>query len=141
MGTYPAAIEPPDDRARLLLAVAKPVLAAFAGEEDLAARHSEAALAHPDPWVRAATLLFAGVSAENNGEADATRDHLAAALRGFEEVGDRWGASVVLVMEAGGASPSAISTVPSRRRSARGGRWASWRPGRRSGWWTCGWPT
>jgi hypothetical protein len=101
MGTYLQAVEPLDDRARPMLAVAKPVLAAFAGDEALAARHMEAALAHPDPWVRAATLLFAGVRAENAGDADATRDHLAAALIGFEEVGDRWGASVVLVMEAG----------------------------------------
>jgi hypothetical protein len=101
MGRYLAAAEPLDDRARPLLAVAKPVLAAFSGQEERAARHMASARAHPDAWVRAATLLFAGVNAENSGDAEATRENLAAALRGFEEVGDRWGASVVLVMEAG----------------------------------------
>lgn len=101
MRTYSAAVEPLDDRDRPLLAAAKPVLALFAREEELAAHRTQAALAHPDPWVHAAMMLFAGAKAENLGDADATRDHLAAALRGFEEVGDRWGASVVLTLEAG----------------------------------------
>ncbi len=95
------ALEPLDDRARPLIAVARPALALFSGQDELAGRYTAAALEHPDAWVRAATLLFAGARAENLGEAEQTREHLAAALAGFASVGDRWGASLTLTLESG----------------------------------------
>jgi predicted ATPase/DNA-binding SARP family transcriptional activator len=93
-------LEQLDDREQPLLAVLKPALAVFTQQDELAAEYLEAAQRHPDPWVHAATLLFAGAKAENEGDADATRDNLAAALRAFEAVGDRWAGALVLTLEA-----------------------------------------
>jgi predicted ATPase/DNA-binding SARP family transcriptional activator len=101
LGTFLELVADIDDRERPLLAVAKLVLAMFAGDEGAADRHLQAALGHSDPWVRAATMLFAGARAENDGDADETRERLADALRGFEAVGDTWGAALVLTLEAG----------------------------------------
>lgn len=90
-----------DDRERPLLAVLKPAVAVFSQQDERAAGYLAAAQEHPDPWVHAATLLFAGAKAENEGDPDATRENLSAALRAFEAVGDRWGAALVLTLEAG----------------------------------------
>jgi hypothetical protein len=84
-----------------LLAVLKPAVAVFSQQDERALQYLTAAQDHPDPWVHVATLLFAGAKAENEGDPEATRDNLAAALRAFEAVGDRWGGALVLTLEAG----------------------------------------
>jgi len=101
MRAFLARIADVDDRERPLIAAARPVLTLMSGDAEGAGRLLEATLHHPDPWVRAATQLFCGARAENSGEADAARAHLLEALHGFEAVGDRWGAAMVLTIESG----------------------------------------
>jgi predicted ATPase/DNA-binding SARP family transcriptional activator len=94
-------LEALDDRDRPLLAVAKPILALFAGDEALAARFEAAARAHPDPWVGAALHLLNAGRAENEGEIEAMGTELATARAKFAEVGDGWGLAMALFIESG----------------------------------------
>ncbi len=90
-----------DDADRPLVAVAKPVLALMARDPELADRRQAAAIAHPDPWVRATSLLLAGVRAENAGEPEKMGELVAAALEAFEAIGDRWGTALAWTLESG----------------------------------------
>ncbi|MEV4897236.1 AfsR/SARP family transcriptional regulator, partial [Nonomuraea sp. NPDC055795] len=51
----------------------------------------QAALDHPDPWVRASGHLAHDFLLTEQGDPHSGADSRRAALRGFEELGDRWG--------------------------------------------------
>jgi predicted ATPase/DNA-binding SARP family transcriptional activator len=90
-----------DDRERPLLAIAKPVLALFAGDEERSREAEAAGLAHPDPWVRAALHLLRSANAENHGDVQTMRTELAAARAAFGDLGDAWGLAMTLFMDTG----------------------------------------
>ncbi len=101
METLSRELEAVDDRERPLVAVAKPVLALFAGDAERGARAEAAAAAHPDPWVGAALHLLNAGRAENDGELGAMAGELAAARAEFAAVGDAWGQAMALFIESG----------------------------------------
>ncbi len=81
---------------RALLALARPILPLFAGDDEIAHRRLAEALEHPDPWVRAAALLIRGHLAENLGDQAHMRADLERAAEGFSAVGDSWGLAMTL---------------------------------------------
>jgi predicted ATPase/DNA-binding SARP family transcriptional activator len=94
-------VERLDDRERPLVAVAKPVLALFAGENERVREFQAAAEAHPDPWVRAALHLLDAGRAENDGDVETMRAALQKARTAFAEVGDSWGLAMSLFLDTG----------------------------------------
>jgi predicted ATPase/DNA-binding SARP family transcriptional activator len=94
-------VEGIDDRERPLVAVAKPVMALFAGEEDRVRGFQAAAAAHPDPWVQAALHLLDAGRGENDGDIAAMRAALQKARTAFAEVGDSWGLAMSLFLDTG----------------------------------------
>jgi len=90
-----------NDRKHPLAAVAKPVMALFAGEEDRVRAFQEDAAAHPDPWVHAALHLLAAGRAENDGDVATMRAALQDARTAFAEVGDAWGLAMSLFLDTG----------------------------------------
>lgn len=79
-----------------MLALMLPAMAFFAGEEELARRWSDVAVASDHPWTRAAALMFRASFAENSGSLDESREDLDAALAAFEAIGERWGLASTL---------------------------------------------
>ncbi|MFC7218082.1 BTAD domain-containing putative transcriptional regulator [Streptomyces polyrhachis] len=67
----------------LLLRMSRAALPAEAAEQD--------PLTSPDPWVRATAHLARDFALTEQGDLDTGADSRRAALRGFEEAGDRWG--------------------------------------------------
>ncbi|NBH06489.1 AfsR/SARP family transcriptional regulator, partial [Amycolatopsis sp. SID8362] len=55
-----------------------------------------AALIGPDPWSRAFARIGDGLGAQYGGRIADAEAHFAAALAGFRELGDRWGAASAL---------------------------------------------
>ncbi|MBE2318636.1 winged helix-turn-helix domain-containing protein [Solirubrobacter sp. CPCC 204708] len=90
---------PLDDRRRPLVALAKVMLEMFAAPEERACE--AAALAHPDPWVRATVRLFLSVRAENEGDIALMGEQLTAAREQLEALGDRWALGMALFFESG----------------------------------------
>lgn len=88
-----------DDAERPLLALAKVVLELFAGLDETA--QQQAALEHPDPWVRAALRLFLAGKAENDGDIEAMGAHLATARAQLTELGDSFALGMALFLESG----------------------------------------
>ncbi len=83
-----------DDRP--LLAVAAPVIAIFAGHQELARQLLDRLETHPDPWVRAMAAFVRAHVAENEGDRETMAVHLDEALSRFRAIGDRWGMAVTL---------------------------------------------
>ncbi len=94
-------IERIDDRERPLVAVAKPVMALFAGEKERGRAFEAAAAAHPDPWVHAALHLLNAGRAENEGDVETMRAALGQARTAFADVGDSWGLAMSLFLDTG----------------------------------------
>ncbi|ETK32412.1 ATP-binding protein, partial [Microbispora sp. ATCC PTA-5024] len=74
-----------------LVALARPILALFAGGEPEAEAHLVELLEHPDPWVGAAAHMFRGHLRFNSGRTEEGELHLRTSLDLFRQVGDRWG--------------------------------------------------
>ena len=90
-----------DARDRPLVAIAKPVIALLAGDEERGRAYEAAAAAHPDPWVPATLHLLNAGRAENEGDVELMGAELGKARAAFAEVGDAWGLSMALFLEAG----------------------------------------
>lgn len=63
----------------------------LAGDADQRERGLRQSLRSPDPWVRASAYLAHDFVLTEQGDLESGAEARAAALRGFEEVGDRWG--------------------------------------------------
>jgi predicted ATPase/DNA-binding SARP family transcriptional activator len=94
-------VETIDDRRHPLVAVARPVMALFAGEVERVAELQAAGEAHPDPWVHAALHLLDAGRAENDGDVETMRASLQKARTAFAEVGDAWGLAMSLFLDTG----------------------------------------
>ncbi|MBB4936052.1 putative ATPase/DNA-binding SARP family transcriptional activator [Streptosporangium album] len=79
-----------------LVVMAGPIIALFTGVFTGGDHYLDEMLAHPDPWVIASARLFEGYGHFFAGRIAEGRTELAAALRGFREIGDRWGIANVL---------------------------------------------
>lgn len=74
-----------------MVAVMRPMLAFFSGEEDQVQAYFDEAIAGGDAWIRAMARMFMASIAENEGDPEGMRANLAEALHGFSKIGDRWG--------------------------------------------------
>jgi tetratricopeptide (TPR) repeat protein len=90
------ALEGVDYTSRPLVTAVLPLLALVGGQPERAERLFEAAGRDADPWIRAATRMIRAQVAENEGDVDAMRVHLAAALEGHRAVGDRCALALTL---------------------------------------------
>ena len=88
-------LETMDLASRPLLGTVMPIVALFF-ESERAEALLEDARGHPDPWVRASVPLILAEVAQNEGQVDDMRVHLAEADAAFHEVGDRWALAIVL---------------------------------------------
>ncbi|MFD8532093.1 BTAD domain-containing putative transcriptional regulator [Streptosporangium canum] len=79
-----------------LIVLAGPIIVLVTGLPTGDDHHLDEMLAHPDPWVLASARLFQGFDHLSMGRIPEGRAELSAALRGFQEVGDRWGVANVL---------------------------------------------
>jgi predicted ATPase/DNA-binding SARP family transcriptional activator len=84
-----------------MLAIVKPFLLFIAGEHEKVADYLSQALANPDPWIQATSLAMRARFAENSGDVVAVRADTAAAIAGYEAVGDQVGLASVLPIAAG----------------------------------------
>ena len=84
-----------------LLALARPVLALFAGETTLVEARLAETLEHPDPWVRAAATLMRAQLAENRGDQTHMRADLERAADMFRALGDDYALAMTLSSLAG----------------------------------------
>ncbi len=84
-----------DLSSRPLLGAVMPIVALFF-ESERATGLLDDARRHPDPWVRASVPLILAEVAQNEGQVDDMRVHLADANEAFHEVGDRWALAIVL---------------------------------------------
>ncbi|MFE3195107.1 BTAD domain-containing putative transcriptional regulator [Nocardia sp. NPDC059240] len=73
------------------------LMAARTGDEKLAERQLEQALAWPDPWVRASAHLARDIALTGQGQLPAGAESRREALRGFEIAGDRWGLTMAVL--------------------------------------------
>ncbi|GAA2791143.1 ATP-binding protein [Saccharopolyspora taberi] len=78
-------------RRYLHAAVMEPVAWMMVGDHEAMADSVQRALAHPDPWARAAGTFARGFGAEHRGDPAAAEEDMRASVRAFREVGDRWG--------------------------------------------------
>ena len=74
-----------------LLVLAAPMVSMLGGDSELARNRLRAIGEHPDPWLRAASEVFGGHLALNDGKIDAGATALASGYAAFRELGDRWG--------------------------------------------------
>ena len=74
-----------------MMYVLRPAIAMFSGDNELAARLIDEALASSDPWIVAAVRVFGAAIAENRGDADRSRADAVLSLAEFREMGERWG--------------------------------------------------
>jgi predicted ATPase/DNA-binding SARP family transcriptional activator len=84
-----------------LLALARPLLAFFAGDGDAAAARLAETIEHRDPWLHASALLVRAHVAENDGDQVHMRADLDRAAEAFRAVGDSWGVAMTLASLAG----------------------------------------
>jgi predicted ATPase/DNA-binding SARP family transcriptional activator len=90
-----------DATQRPIVALARPALAWFDGDLELADRLLADARRHEDPWIRAAAPLIHAQLGENAGDTDAMRTAVDQALTGFRALGERWGLSTALIQDSG----------------------------------------
>jgi predicted ATPase/DNA-binding SARP family transcriptional activator len=74
-----------------VLALVEPGLAMVTDDSEGAKLALERNLAHPDPWAQAMLNLMSAILGENDGDIDVMRYRLPFAIKGFREIGDRWG--------------------------------------------------
>jgi tetratricopeptide (TPR) repeat protein len=74
-----------------LLVLATPMVWALGGDGEQARRGLRAMGERSDPWLRAASEVFGGHLALNDGHIDEAATGLAAGYAAFRELGDRWG--------------------------------------------------
>jgi predicted ATPase/DNA-binding SARP family transcriptional activator len=74
-----------------LLLLAAPMVSAIAGDGEQARYRLRAMSERSDPWLRAASEVFRGHLALNDGQIEEAAVGLAAGYAAFREVGDRWG--------------------------------------------------
>jgi predicted ATPase/DNA-binding SARP family transcriptional activator len=79
-----------------LLMLAAPMVAVLGGDSEEARRGLRLMGEHSDPWLRAASEVFGGHLALNDGHVDEAAAGLAAGYSAFRELGDRWGVVVSL---------------------------------------------
>jgi predicted ATPase/DNA-binding SARP family transcriptional activator len=84
-------LTPPPGTTDPLLALMRPLLSVFTGEEERARRELAALSDHPDPWVRAIQHTVAGHVAISDGDLDHAAAELAASDVLFREIGDQFG--------------------------------------------------
>jgi hypothetical protein len=96
-----ARVEAVDTRDHPLLALARPILAVFAGRNELAETRLAQTLEHPDPWVRAAATLMRAQLAENRGDQVHMRADLERAAERFRALGDDYALAMTLSSLAG----------------------------------------
>ncbi len=89
-------LERADLTSRPLVTAALPIIALVGGQPERAEQLFDAASRNDDPWIRAGAQMARAQIAENDGDVDATRAHLAAALEGYRTVGDRWALALTL---------------------------------------------
>src|SRR3954452_10142808 len=85
-----------DSDGRPLLALARPIVALFAGRKEVAQARLAETLEHPDPWTRSAATLIRAHLAENSGDQEHMRADLERAVEGFREIGDAWALGMTL---------------------------------------------
>jgi len=115
----------PADPRHPILAVAAPLITAFAGDGPGARQQLRAAPPHPDPWVAAARRALAGHLAIHDGDIDAAATELAAGYAMFAEIGDRFGLVACLtglaeVATARDRPAEAVRALEQARDNARG---------------------
>ncbi len=79
-----------------LLVLARPMVSVFGGDSEEARRGLREMSECADPWLRAASQVFGGHLALNDGHIDEAAAALAAGYTAFRELGDRWGLVVCL---------------------------------------------
>ncbi|HEU5421533.1 MAG TPA: AfsR family transcriptional regulator, partial [Streptosporangiaceae bacterium] len=88
-----------------MLALVGPIAAVITDQPEDARRAIAELGRRPDPWLRAAALLFSGHLAIHDGRIDEAAANLAAGYAAFEEVGDCWG----LIVSLGGQAEVALA--------------------------------
>ncbi|GHF74540.1 putative ATPase/DNA-binding SARP family transcriptional activator [Amycolatopsis bartoniae] len=83
-----------------ILALGVPMLAFMSHDEELVERELQRALARPERWARSAAQWVRGFMLDGAGDLDGSERARAEALAGFREVGDRWGVSMTVAMQA-----------------------------------------
>lgn len=83
-----------------ILSLGIPMLTFMARQPGLAEREIERVLASPDPWSRAAALWVKAFILDDGGDLEGSERTRDLALAGFRQVGDRWGVSMTLAMQA-----------------------------------------
>jgi hypothetical protein len=101
LGELATRLDAIDTRELPLLALARPILAVFAGQTSFAETRLAETLEHPDPWVRAAATLMRAQLAENQGDQVHMRADLERAAAMFRELGDDWALAMTLSSLAG----------------------------------------
>jgi predicted ATPase/DNA-binding SARP family transcriptional activator len=81
-------------------------------------------LRHHDPWTQAMLHLMSGMTAENDGDLDQMERSFPLALKGFREIGDRWGigatvGSWAIMASARGETEAAIEALEEARQMMR----------------------
>src|SRR5262249_4018367 len=84
-----------------LLALARPILALFSGQDEIAETRLAETLEHSDPWTRAAATLIRAHLAENIGDQEHMRADLELAVAAFREIGDSWALGMALSASSG----------------------------------------
>ena len=94
-----------------LLVLAAPMVSALGGDSEEARRGLRVMGERSDPWLRAASEVFGGHLALNDGHIDEAAAGLAAGYAAFRELGDRWGTIMSLTgladVELARAAPAA----------------------------------
>ena len=79
-----------------LLVLAAPMVSMFGGDSEEARRRLRLMGERSDPWLHAASEVFGGHLALNDGHIDEAATDLAAGYAAFRDLGDRWGMIVSL---------------------------------------------
>jgi predicted ATPase/DNA-binding SARP family transcriptional activator len=79
-----------------LAAILPPLLLMFADEREASAAELGPALAHPEPWVRAAARMMRVAIAENDGDVETMRHDVEASVEEWAAIGDGWGIATAL---------------------------------------------
>jgi predicted ATPase len=107
-----------------LLALVEPAVALLRDDGEQAQKAVQRNLDHPDPWTRAMLHLMAGMVAENDGDLAAMEFNFPLAVKGFREIGDRWGigasiGSWAILSSARGETEAAIAALDESRQMMR----------------------
>lgn len=107
-----------------LLALVEPGVAMIRDDNEAAQKAVARNLPKADPWTRAMLHLMGGLMAENDGDLEQMEHSFPLALKGFREIGDRWGigASVgswAILSSAQGETEAAIAALEEARQMMR----------------------